>query len=181
MSKDIAVQVSMDDDLRISERLKETDYGNGWTESVQDKFEEILKSCKKKVILHNEASSYFVKWYNWTTYPSIFLSTVLTVLTTYNSSIQDEEIGLTIAGISGLSTLFYSLSSFWEYGKRSEKHVQASLQYASLVRSLTAELFLPVEDRNSTHYCFDIYSMQLSTIEASEPSIPKFIFNMFSK
>lgn len=162
-------------DLRLSDQDREKDYGNGWTESVLDRFEKLLNSCKVKRDMHNEASKYFNKWYRYITYPNIVLSTSLTILTTYNTSVYDSELVYYIAGISGLNSLIAALSGFWQYSERSAGHRNTALQYSDLSRQITTELFLPIEERNPVKYDFDVFSLLLQNIEGSEPSIPNFI------
>lgn len=181
-SDEIAVviekSISTDDsiqDLRLSQKDREKDYGNGWTESVQDRFEKLLHSCKTKCEMHNEASSYFNRWYRYITYPNIVLSTALTILTTYNTSAYNPDIVYYIAGISGVNSVIASLSGFWEYSERSASHRNTALQYSDLTRQITTELFLPIDERNAVKYDFDVFSLLLQNIEGSEPAIPKFI------
>lgn len=175
----ISINIDEMSDLRLSEKEKEKDYGNGWTESSLDKFEELLKCCKKKVILHNEANAYYSKWYRYITYPNIILSTTLTMLTTYNTSTYDQNLVYYIAGISGLNNLITGFSGFWEYSTRASLHRSSALQYSDLSRQITTELFLPIKDRNSIKYDFDVFSLLLQNIESTEPSIPKFILKKY--
>jgi len=182
MEDNESVNINIDDnssDLRLSQQEKEKDYGNGWTESSLDKFEELLKCCKRKVLLHNTSSAYFSKWYRYITYPNIILSTVLTMLTTYNTSTYETTLVYYIAGLSGLNNLITGFSSFWEYSKRADSHNNSALQYSDLSRQITTELFLPINERNPIKYDFDVFSLLLQNIEGSEPSIPKFIQNKY--
>jgi len=175
----VTVEESIDSnsihDLRLSEKDREKDYGNGWTESVLDRFESLLHCCKAKRDMHNEASKYFNKWYRYITYPNILLSTSLTILTTYNTSVYDSELVYYIAGISGVNSVIAALSGFWQYSERSSAHRNTALQYSDLSRQITTELFLPIDERNPVKYDFDVFSLLLQNIEGSEPSIPNFI------
>lgn len=168
-------------DLRLSEKEREVDYGNGWTESSLDKFEELLKHCKMKVKNHADSSNYFSAWYRYITYPNIILSTALTMLTTYNTSSFNSNLAFTVAGISGVNSLVTGFSSFWEYSKRAANHNSTSLQYSDLARQITTELFLPINERNNIKYDFDVFSLLLQNIESSEPPVPGHIIKKNSK
>lgn len=166
---------SSDEFLKFSKQQREKDYGNGWTESTVGKFEELLKICRHKTKLHYKASIYYAKWYRYITYPSIFLSTLITILTTYNTSGYNPDIAYWIAAISGINSLVTGFSSFWEYSKRSSLHTSTSLQYSDIKRQITTELFLPIGQRNSIKYDFDVYSLLLHNIESTELHIPEHI------
>lgn len=171
-SEDISDKI---EELRLSRQERERDYGNGWTESTLNRFELLLRHCQKYRDLHNEASEYYNKWYRYITYPNIILSTALTILTTYNTSSYNQNIVYYIAATSGLNSLITGFSSFWEYSKRSATHRNTALQYSDLSRQITTELFLPINERNSIKYDFDIFSLLLQNIEGGEPSIPMFL------
>lgn len=158
--------------IDISEQIKETNYYKGWTISTSEEFEKMLKNCMKRADEHSKCCKYYSAWNRYITYPSIILTTLVSILTTYNINPENNLqniISYTVVGLSGVNTLMTSLSSFWDYSNRASKHNSTSLQYNELARQIRTELFLPLEERNSVKYNFDIFSLLLQNIESNSP------------
>ena len=167
--------------IRLSDKIEEKDYGLGWTQSSFEKFEEIMRYCELRSEYHLEAASYFNMWYRYFTYPQIILSTILTMTTTINTSFHHSHLSYSMAGISFLNNILSGFSSFCGYSSRETNHLSSHLQYSELARQITTELFLPINERNSVKYDFNMYSLLLQNIEGSEPPIPKLIIKRINR
>lgn len=162
-------------DLRLSDIDEETDYDNGWTEIVQDKFEEYLRICKEKSTLHGEASSYYSKWYRYVTYPIIVVGGVNTVIASLNVRDKNIDLSYIIAILSGVHATTQAISSFVEYGKRSNEHSLTAIGYASLARYIESQLWLKPAERDTPKFNFEVVTREMYSICTNEPSLPSHI------
>lgn len=161
--------------LNLRDQVSESDFDNGWTQTVQTAFEEYRLVCQEKQLQHLHAQVYFSKWYRWTTYPVLFFASVISVLASMNVQATDSSINylsLTIAICTGIHTLGLAFMNFVEYGKRSSNHNLSSVNYASVERYILSQILLKPSERDSPKFDFEVVSREFDAIAATEPPVP---------
>jgi len=147
-------------------------YSEDWNEDVKAIFNFYLDKCKRKAFLHSYAVVYYKKWYKLTTLPLLIISSMLTATSAYNTTANTNYISIIISILSGVLTAGHSITSFLEYGERANDHLITSNAYSNLQRSIEMELHIPIRDRNSIKFNFEVFSREFASIESSERLIP---------
>lgn len=130
---------------------------------IVKKINDYYTTCKLKYYYHLKAAEKYKVLYIYTTAPIIVLSSITTVLASYNGNIVDVRLAIAVAIISGITTVGHALVSFFEYNSQYQAHIVASNKFTNLSRLIETEFF--------THY--------LNTSTSEETNI--YIKSLFEK
>lgn len=150
------------------------------SENILNKINEYYNLCITKYHYHLKSAIYYKTLYFYTTAPIIISSSITTVLASYNGSIISQNLAITVAIFSGLTTIGQALISFIEYNAKYTSHFAASNKFMNLARTLETEVIVnyfntinDTEDENATKayvkYLFDKINSELTTIQDGEP------------
>lgn len=106
--------------------------------------------CKLRYRQHYEASRYNKSKYKKLVIPILVLSSLLTVLSSYNASFTNIKITWIIAVVSFFLTFCQALSSFYEYNEVSNRHAITYSSYHALYR--TIEMYLIIIGKINIHH-----------------------------
>jgi uncharacterized protein YeeX (DUF496 family) len=142
----------------------------------------LLKSyynqCKKQNSFHYESALYYRKLYIKYTIPVLILSSLVTVLSTFNTKSENNiPLSICIAVFSGVLTASQSLMAFLEYGERSNNHKNTLLNYNNLKRNIKKYLLLyEFSDTDISlkeiKNIIETIHKDYSNIENTEPLVP---------
>lgn len=151
------------------------------SQEILNKLNEYYEFCKTKHIKHLKIAEKYDTLYKYTTAPVIIISSLTTVLASYNSSIVDPRLAISVAIFSGLTTICQSLISFFEYNVRYEKHLNVSNKFINLSRAIETEMYTNYyfESENDEYIKFLLEKIQkeLTNIQDAEPYLPSSMRN----
>jgi hypothetical protein len=168
-----------DDDLKMEDLIKEKDYGLGWTETAQNSIEDLLRTSKKRARLHQLSVVYFKRKHKVTTLPLIMLSALATTLAGFNTAESKQWISLIITIVSFIIGAWQGALNFLIYEQKAGDHNQSALSYANLARSINAELLLPMGEKNSIKFDFEVFSREFASIENNERPVPGAVYKQY--
>lgn len=140
------------------------------------KINEHYAFCKIKYQAHKKAAEKYNDLYNNTTIPIIILSSITTVLASYNGTPEYKWLATVVAIFSGITTICHALASFLEFKNKYQDHLVVSNKYIALARLIETELYVKyysaeVDDAYITNIFDKIYT-ELLNIQNGEPILP---------
>lgn len=108
------------------------------------KINEYYTFCKYKYQAHTKAAEKYNSLYMYTTAPIIILSSITTILASYNGSPSSDYrwLALTVAVFSGTTTVCQSLASFLEFKNKYQEHFITATKYLALARMIENEFYI---------------------------------------
>lgn len=137
-------------------------------------------TCKLKYYQHLKMAEKYKSLYINTMPPIIILSSLTTVLASYNGSITDPALTIAVAIFSGLTTIAQALVAFFEFNTKYENHISASNKYITLSRMIEVEIYTNYygqvdnieQEKEYIKYLFEKIQKEMDTIQNTMPSIP---------
>jgi hypothetical protein len=108
---------------------------------IIDKINEYYITSKLQCYYHLKAAEKFKLLYVYTTTPIIVISSITTVLASYNGNIIDVRLAIAVAICSGITTVGQALIAFFEYNTQYTEHINTSNKYTNLARMIETEFF----------------------------------------
>jgi hypothetical protein len=149
--------------------------------NITEKLMDYYETCIRNYKAHIQIANAFNNLYIYTTLPIIIIGSTTTVLASYNSSVTDPHFAVTVAVLSGITTIGNALVAFFEYHKKKEIHTITSTKYRELSYDITQELLFPyynldaVADESAKkeyiRNVFDKVHKMLKSIQENEPYI----------
>lgn len=139
---------------------------------------------KIKYYTHLQAAMYYKSWYNYTTTPLIIISSIVTVLASYNGSYNDRYMAISVAVISGIATIMQATIAFFEFDSKATTSLLVSNKYITLTRYIENTFYTDyiVNDKkisnDSMRALFNAIQTELTNIQSIEPTPPMHIENM---
>jgi hypothetical protein len=138
---------------------------------------------KLKYHTHLQAAIYYKSWYHYTTTPLIIISSIVTVLASYNGSYNDQIMAITVAVLSGITTIMHAAKSFFEFDSKSTVSLGISNKYINLARYIENNFYtnyITNDDKisaDSMRIIFNFIQTELANIQSTEPTLPVHIQN----
>ena len=151
------------------------------TTQVLKKINDNYADCIVRHNAHLREAIWYNNLYVYTTSPIIILSSVTTVIASYNGNINSQAIAIAVAICSGLVTIAQALSSFLEFKNKYQISLDVSNRYISLARMIESEFYVNYYNSNmdsspeSEGYIRDLFKKiqnELYNIQIVEPSLP---------
>lgn len=149
---------------------------------IVNKINDYYTTCKLKYYYHLKAAEKYKMLYIYTTAPIIVLSSVTTVLASYNGNIVDVRLAIAVAVISGITTIGHALVSFFEYNSQYEAHITTSNKFTNLTHLIETEFFTNYvnattdeETQIYVKYLFDKLYREFTNIQDNAPYLPSSI------
>jgi ABC-type multidrug transport system fused ATPase/permease subunit len=161
--------------LDLEAQAQEKIYGDDWTESAQDQLERWRKEASLLSDWHDQARSIFTKQRDSLNLPVIFLSGLTTVLIGTNSigTRLSPSIALSSLVVSGITTFISGVNAFYSPAERVSRHIDASNQYAALVKNIDYTLHLPPHKRPDVEVSYVEVTSAFAAIGGTAPPIPR--------
>lgn len=151
--------------------------------NILKKLSDFYVACKHKYYKHLRMAEKYKTLYHYTTTPIIVLSSLTTVLASYNGNVTDYRLAIAVAIASGLTTIGQALVSFFEYNSKYEAHLAASNKYLNLARLIETEVYINLYNSTNQNieeevkFLFETIHKELINIQESEPILPAFIIS----
>ena len=146
------------DDLNRKELL--------WEEREEKIFEKWLKNCKIKSVKHEKKAKICKIKYGMCSIPSITIPIIVSGL---SSSISCDSTENSI--LMMVTALFTCINTFFNYGKRQEKHEQYSNKYFELANEIESELSKPKRHRIACDVYLEKIKQKVNNLYATEPNL----------
>ncbi len=152
-----------------------------WSENLENYLKEIGEKCQCYYVLHKKSEAQFSKRTTMIDLPVIVLSTIAGTLSIGTTSIfgNDTNSGLYIGCLSLLVGVMNTVSTYFNWSKRTENHRIVSIQYSKLYRFISVELKLPVNERMSPNDMLKVVRENYERLQELSPLIPINIINDF--
>lgn len=152
-----------------------------WSENLENYLKEIGEKCQCYYVLHKKAEALFSKRTTFIDLPVIILSTIAGTLSIGNSSIFGDNINssLYIGCLSLTVGVMNTISTYFNWSKRTENHRIVSIQYSKLYRFISVELKLPVNERMAPNDLLKVVRENYERLQELSPLIPVHIINEF--
>lgn len=133
--------------------------------------------CKAKHYAHLKAAEKYKILYNYTNSPIIVLSSITTLLASYNINTSYPYLVIITALLSGVITIAHALTSFFEFNIKYENCLKTSNKYIDLVWFIENEFFLKyyTDDEINEEYVINFFEnihKRLNSIQNNEPCLP---------
>lgn len=152
-----------------------------WSENLENYLKEIGEKCQCYYVLHKKSEALFSKRTTFIDLPVIILSTIAGTLSIGNSSIFGENINsnLYIGCLSLFVGVMNTISTYFNWSKRTENHRIVSIQYSKLYRFISIELKLPINERMAPNDLLKVVRENYERLQELSPLIPIHIINEF--
>lgn len=156
---------------------------------VLKKINDYYVTSKVKYYEHLKLAEKNKNLYTRTTAPIIILSSLTTILASYNGNFVDVRLAVAVAVFSGLTTICQALSAFFEYNTKYEKHITTSNKFINLTRLIENEIYTnyytyarndSISEREMDEYVKELFSKiqkELINIQDTETYVPTYISN----
>jgi len=146
-----------------------------------DDFEKLIKRygeiSESMSILHHYAHLKYSKLSNYTNIPVIIITSLIGILIQLTLFPQQN---IMLGLLSMLGSIMKTLDSYYDFTKRSQNHLNTSVQYSSISSYLQIQLSLERDRRVNAKDLLDIITNQLDSIKKSEPDIDEDIVAKFN-
>ncbi len=148
---------------------------------ILKKLNDYYVTCKSRYYKHLKVAELYRNLYMNTTMPIIILSSMTTVLASYNGSVVDYRLAIAVAVFSGLTTIGQALVSFYEFNSKYESHLSISNKFINLSRMIETEIYTnyyntsKVDVEEYIKYLFEKIQKEFITIQESELPLPHYI------
>jgi hypothetical protein len=148
---------------------------------ILKKLNDYYVTCKSRYYKHLKVAELYRNLYMNTTMPIIVLSSMTTVLASYNGSVVDYRLAIAVAVFSGLTTIGQALVSFYEFNSKYESHLSISNKFINLSRMIETEIYInyyntsKVDVEEYIKYLFEKINKEFTTIQESELPLPNYI------
>jgi hypothetical protein len=138
---------------------------------------------KAKYYAHLQAAIYYKSWYNYTTVPIILISSITTILASYNGNYNDQPMAVVVAVVSGITTIVHAFAAFFEFDAKSSASLTISNKYINLVRHIENNFFMNYLSNNdqmsseAMRSLFNYIQNELTNIQSIESTLPQKIAN----
>ncbi len=150
---------------------------------ITNKINDYYSFCKAKSYAHLKAAEMYKRLYNYTTAPVIVLSSITTLLASYNINTTLQSLIILTAVASGIVTISHALASFLEYNVKHNTHLKTSNSYMTLVLNIENDFLIEYYNNDNnlskefvTSFFEKIHNL-LKNIKNNEPCLPSSIAN----
>jgi hypothetical protein len=120
---------------------------------------------------HSEAAEHYRNLYYYTNIPIIISSSVTTVVASFNGNFMNSELAIGVALLSGLTTIGHALTSFFEFGSKTDQHRNVANRYLIAAQTIDANICLNIDQPAMTELMLKMHKLIIS-IEETEPILP---------
>lgn len=151
---------------------------------ILNKLNEQYLTCKSRYYKHIKTAEYYKNLYIRTTIPIILLSSITTILASFNGNFMNADFAIVVAVFSGLTTICQALASFLEYNAKYDLHLNIANKFITLARFIETEVYVnyytikeTTDDANFTFIknLLERIQKDFGSIQDVEPYIPSFI------
>lgn len=148
---------------------------------ILKKLNDYYITCKSRYYKHLKVAELYRNLYLNTTMPIIILSSLTTVLASYNGSVTDYRLAITVAVFSGLTTIGQALASFYEFNIKYESHLSISNKFINLSRVIETEIYTnyyntsKIDMEEYIKYLFEKIHKEFVNIQENELPLPNYI------
>ncbi|MGL5934197.1 MAG: DUF4231 domain-containing protein [Cetobacterium sp.] len=157
------------------------------TEIVK-KVNEYYTFCKVKYQAHTKAAEKYNKYYTNSTVPTIIVSTITTILASYNGIPNVQWLAIVVAIMSGITTTCQALVSFFEFKNKYQAHFDTANKYMKLLREIESDFYInyynsalaadPILSEEYIHKFFANIHKEFMNIQSISPVLPSDISDM---
>lgn len=150
---------------------------------ILKKLNDYYVTCKSRYYKHLKVAELYRTMYLNTTMPIIILSSMTTVLASFNGSFTDYRLAIAVAIFSGLTTIGQALVSFYEFNSKYESHLSISNKFINLSRMIETEIYTNYYNTSNADveeyvkYLFEKIQKEFINIQESELPLPHYINN----
>lgn len=149
------------------------------SDAIVKKFNEYYVFCKIKYQAHLKAAEKYDALYIYTGTPIIILTTLTTILASYNVVQVGQGLAIAAAIVSCITTVSQALASFLEFKVKYTSHLNVSNKYILLARFIETEFYLPYNSSNPDDLSDEVVktlftkiTTDLINIQDGEPCLP---------
>lgn len=164
--------------------MQNTDIDRNIIKKINDNY----TFCKVKYQSHTKAAEKYNMLYIYTTAPVIIISTITTILASYNGLSGVQWLAILVAITSGITTVGQSLISFLEFKNKYQSHFITAKGYMKLIQMLNSDFYPNYFSREITSdpvlrekyvktFFADFYT-KLTNLQDVEPVLPPDISNL---
>jgi len=131
--------------------------------------------------LHSKSEKQYSSFATYITIPTVILSTVAGSASIGSQSMFENSTlaPLIIGGVSLLVGVLNTVSSYFNWAKRSENHRLSALNYAKIYRFILIELSLPRNERIVAKDMLKFVRSELDRLQENSPQIPDTVIKQF--
>jgi hypothetical protein len=153
-----------------------------WKSSLEELVRQEAEKASAHRWAHDESQRWTAQWNTRLTFICIILSTVSGAGAVGASQILPFEGSTTLVGIISLVVgTLQTISNFLAFAKRAEAHRIASLSYGKIHSTLSLQLSLPRNERQSAEEIIDYIKTETERLAEISPQYPQIIKDIFHK